>query len=81
MDYFIGEILLLPYSGRSVYGLMRCEGQQLPIRQYQALYSLVGTKYGGDGVNTFGLPNLKDKAPLEGMNYYMVVNGNYPSFE
>lgn len=81
MDYFMGEILLLPYSGRSMRGLMRCEGQVLSIYQYQALFSILGAKYGGDGVSTFALPNLKNNAPLEHMNYYIVVEGLYPVFE
>ncbi len=41
-----------------------CNGQLLPIQQYQALFSLLGTTYGGDGIRTFGLPNLQGCVPL-----------------
>jgi microcystin-dependent protein len=41
-----------------------CEGQLLPINQYQALFSLLGTTYGGDGRTTFALPDLRGRAPI-----------------
>lgn len=43
-------------------GWMFCEGQKLPIRQHMALYSLLGTRYGGDGRTTFCLPDCRDPA-------------------
>lgn len=45
-------------------GWALCEGQILPINQYQALFSLLGTTYGGDGRTTFGLPDLRGRTPL-----------------
>ncbi len=54
------------------------QGQLLPINQYPALYSLVGTYYGGDGKTTFGLPDLRGAAP-NGLTYSICVNGIYPS--
>lgn len=41
-----------------------CNGQLLPISQNQALFSLLGTAYGGDGISTFGLPDLRGRAPV-----------------
>ena len=41
-----------------------CNGQLLPIAQNTALFSLVGTTYGGDGRTTFGLPDLQGRAPM-----------------
>lgn len=41
-----------------------CDGQLLPINQYSALFSLLGTTYGGDGRTTFGLPDLRGRVPL-----------------
>ena len=41
-----------------------CNGQLLSIAQYQALYTLIGTTYGGDGTNTFGVPNLNGRVPM-----------------
>lgn len=41
-----------------------CDGRPMPIAEYQALYALIGTTYGGDGVNTFNLPDLRGRLPL-----------------
>jgi microcystin-dependent protein len=45
-------------------GWMFCNGQLLPISQYDALYAVIGTTYGGDGVTTFALPNLQGRTPM-----------------
>ena len=45
-------------------GWALCNGQTLPIDQYTTLYQLIGTTYGGDGVNTFNLPNLQSRIPF-----------------
>jgi microcystin-dependent protein len=45
-------------------GWADCDGQLLPIAQHTALYSLLGTTYGGDGVNTFALPDLRGRVPI-----------------
>ena len=46
------------------YGWSFCNGQLVPISQNQALYTLLGTIYGGDGVTTFGLPDLQSRIPV-----------------
>lgn len=81
MDYMIGQIILLAYAKRPISGMLKCEGQILPITRNEALYSLLGTTYGGDGSNNFALPNLKGKEPVQGMAYYIVTNGIYPQFD
>ena len=53
-------------------------GQTLPINQFTALFSLLGTTYGGNGTTTFQLPNLGSAAP-NGMTYSICVNGVYPA--
>jgi hypothetical protein len=53
-------------------------GQVLPISQNTALFSLLGTNYGGDGKTTFALPDLRDEAP-NGTNYVIAIRGLYPS--
>lgn len=58
---FIGEIQAFAFNF-APRGWATCNGALLPIRQYTALFSLLGTTYGGDGVNTFGLPNLVGRA-------------------
>ena len=45
-----------------------CDGQLLPISQHQALFSILGTKYGGDGRSTFGLPDLRGRVPIHSGN-------------
>jgi microcystin-dependent protein len=59
---------------------MGCSGQLLPINQYQALFSLLGTNFGGDGRTTFALPNLKGKEPLPHLEYCIATAvGSYPT--
>ncbi len=58
-------------------GYALCDGKLLPIQQNQALFSIVGTTYGGDGITTFGLPKLS--APTPGINYVISTTGMYPS--
>ncbi len=63
MDPFLGQVLL--FAGNfAPRGWALCEGQLLPINQNQALFSILGTTYGGDGRTTFALPDLRGRAPL-----------------
>ncbi|MDD3040982.1 phage tail protein [Bacteroides sp.] len=78
MEYFIGEILLLPFSF-APYGSIQCAGQTLQVAQFQALYSLIGNQYGGSPGVTFLLPNLSGTEPLPGMRYCIMTEGIYPS--
>jgi microcystin-dependent protein len=60
---FLGEIRM--FGGNfAPRGWSLCNGQLLPIAQYTALFSLLGTTYGGDGKVTFGLPQLQGNAPM-----------------
>lgn len=61
-DPFVAEIRVFPFNFAPV-GWAFCNGQLLPIAQNTALFSLLGTNYGGNGVSTFGLPNLQARAP------------------
>jgi microcystin-dependent protein len=56
MTAYIGEIRIFAGNFAPV-GWLFCQGQLLPIREYEALYALIGTTYGGDGSTTFALPN------------------------
>ena len=60
---FIGEIKICSFNF-APQGWAFCNGQLLPINQNQALFSLLGTTYGGDGVTTFALPDLRSRAPI-----------------
>jgi microcystin-dependent protein len=63
MDPFIAEIRILPYTF-APRGWARCDGQIIAIAQNTALFSLVGTTYGGNGQTTFALPNLAGRVPV-----------------
>lgn len=63
---FIGEIKLVPYTFAPL-GWMFCHGQLLPISQFDALFALIGTTYGGDGQETFALPDLRGRV-IEGFD-------------
>lgn len=60
---FLGEIRMVGFNFAPV-GWMLCNGQILPINQYTALFSLLGTTFGGNGTTTFGLPNLQGRVPV-----------------
>lgn len=62
-DPFIGEIRLFGFP-RIPDGWLACAGQSLPIAQYDTLYAIIGTTYGGDGVQTFNLPDLRGRVPI-----------------
>ncbi len=63
MEPFLGQIMLCPYSFAPL-GWADCNGQTLPIRQYTALFSLLGVQYGGDGNTAFALPDLRGRAAV-----------------
>jgi microcystin-dependent protein len=60
---FLSEIRMLAFSF-APRGWALCNGQVLPIQQNQALFSLLGTQYGGDGISTFRLPDLRSRVPI-----------------
>ncbi len=60
---FLGEIKIISWNFPPK-GWAFCNGQLLPINQNQALFSILGTTYGGDGIQTFGLPNLQGRSPV-----------------
>lgn len=72
---FVGEIRLMgfPFAPK---GWAFCQGQTLPINQNQALFALLGTTYGGDGVQTFKLPDLRGRVIL-GMGQSTASGANY----
>lgn len=60
---FLGEIRMVGWNF-AANGWALCNGQLLPISQNTALFSLLGTYYGGDGIQTFALPNLQGRVPI-----------------
>ena len=79
---YVGEIRLFGFS-RAPIDWLPCDGRLLSINDYQVLYVLLGTSYGGDGVNTFALPDLRGSVPVHqgtglGLSTYVLgqVGGN-----
>jgi microcystin-dependent protein len=69
----LGQIM--PFAGAIVpRGWALCNGALLPLQNYQALFSLIGTYYGGDGIRTFGLPDLRGRAIIGSSG----TGGQYP---
>lgn len=63
MEAYIGTVML--FAGNfAPRGWQLCAGQLLPIAQYQALFSIIGTYYGGNGTTTFQLPDLRSRVPV-----------------
>ncbi len=62
-DPFVAEIRIFPFNF-APKGWAWCDGQLLPLSQNTALFSLLGTTYGGDGRSTFALPDLQGRAPM-----------------
>src|SRR5580698_5133115 len=60
---YIGEIRMVGFNFAPVDWAF-CNGSLLPISQYEALFNLIGTTYGGDGQTTFALPNLQGRIPF-----------------
>jgi len=63
-DQFLAEIRVFPFNFAPT-GWAFCAGQLMPISQNTALFSLLGTTYGGDGKSTFALPNMQGNAPMQ----------------
>jgi microcystin-dependent protein len=76
MQPFIGQIQTFPYTF-APQGWAPCDGRTLQIMQNQALFSLLGTNFGGDGQTTFALPTLA--APVSGVGYFIALEGSYPN--
>src|SRR5437667_12850530 len=62
-DPFVAEIRIVPFNF-APKGWAWCDGQLMPISQNTALFSLLGTTYGGDGKSTFALPDMEGNAPM-----------------
>lgn len=78
-DCYVGEIRLFAGArNEPPANWMFCEGQSLSVNNYQLLFSLIGTIYGGDGVTTFKLPDMRGRAPIhvgQGLNLINRVLG------
>ncbi len=62
-EVFIGQVMISGFNF-APRGFAQCNGQLLPIAQNQALFSLLGTQYGGNGITNFALPDLRGRTPI-----------------
>ncbi|ACV63650.1 Tail Collar domain protein [Desulfofarcimen acetoxidans DSM 771] len=74
---YIGQIQAFPYTF-APHNWVLCDGRLLQVNENLALFSLLGTTFGGDGRTTFGLPNLTGAEPDANMRYYIALDGSYP---
>jgi len=86
---FLGEIKIVSFNF-APKGWAQCNGQLLPINQNQALFSILGTTYGGDGRATFGLPDFRGRIPIHvgngftegqrvGEEFHTLIQGEMPA--
>ena len=91
-DYYVGEIRMVGFNFAPAPDWLECNGQLLQVSQYMALFSLIGTLYGGNGQTTFALPDLRSRVPLHygqgvGQNnkplppYILGQNGGNPTID
>ena len=65
MEGFIGQIIMVAFNTNFIpQGWALCNGQLLSIEQYEAVFALLGTQYGGNGVSTFALPDLRGRTTI-----------------
>lgn len=77
METFIGAIVLFPFHYDPA-GWVECDGRMLSTTVNHSLYNVIGNAYGGDGNDTFAVPDLRAKVPIEGMRYCIAVQGTFP---
>ena len=64
-DYYVGEIRMMAnISGNAPNDWVHCDGRLLAISEYQVLFSLISTTYGGNGVTNFAVPDLRGRLPI-----------------
>ena len=80
MEFFIGQICLFPWEW-APRGWAKCDGAIIQIVDNQALFSLLGTTYGGDGRTNFALPDLRGEGTGNDprAHYFVNLQGIYPS--
>lgn len=61
---YVGEVRLFPYNFAPL-GWLDCDGSLQSIAEYEVLFNLIGTTYGGDGLTTFALPNMSSRIPVQ----------------
>lgn len=76
-EFYVGEIRLFAFNQYAPANFLPCDGRSLSISEYQALFSVIGTAYGGNGTTNFNLPDLRGRSPVHygqltgGTNYVL----------
>ncbi len=78
IDVYIGEIRLFSYA-RLPLGWLPADGRLLSVNDFIALFTLLGTTYGGDGRKDFALPTLE--SPTPGLHYFIATGGVFPRLQ
>ena len=73
--YYLGQIVMFAY-GFEPRGFVKCDGRLIELGQNDALFALLGGRFGGDGRKDFELPKIED--PCEGVSYYICIQGIFP---
>jgi microcystin-dependent protein len=77
MDAYMGSMML--FAGNyAPHSWMECDGQRMMIAQNQALFSILGTTYGGDGLESYMLPDMRKQSLPAGLRWIICVAGPYP---
>ena len=76
-EFIVGAIIPFPYMFVPV-NMVDCDGKEYLVAQYEALFTLLGNTFGGDGVSTFCVPNLKGYEPNPNVHYVIATQGLYP---
>ncbi|MDR3537743.1 MAG: tail fiber protein [Acetobacteraceae bacterium] len=63
MEPFVGQVISVGFNFAPI-GWLACNGQLVPISEYEVLFNLIGTTYGGNGTTNFGVPDLRGRTPL-----------------
>lgn len=80
LEPFAGEVSIFPYEYEPD-GWLRCDGQAVAIRSYPKLFSLIGTRFGGDGHHSFALPKMPPLPTAKSgtsLGYFIATDGAYP---
>jgi microcystin-dependent protein len=79
LETYIGDIGLFAFDF-ALMDWLPCEGQTLNITDYEALFALIGNRYGGNDMTTFCLPDLRNVLPMKemGMHYCIATAGVFP---
>lgn len=79
MEPILGTVQAFAFpDDRSPIGWLRCDGRTVKVADHPELFTLLGTRYGGDGIDTFALPDLSEASERDAVAYHIAISGDYP---